>query len=79
MNKKEIIGIILVLSGIILGLYLGVWICFIGGIVQVVSAFKQEEIEALSVAVGILRTISASFVGFASAALLIMPGASMLK
>tara|TARA_R110000868_G_scaffold264627_1_gene523264 strand:+ start:283 stop:519 length:237 start_codon:yes stop_codon:yes gene_type:complete len=60
---KSILGIVLILTGILLGLYFGVWWAFIGGIVQVISEIRAPELNALDVALGILRTMSSSLIG----------------
>lgn len=63
---KTIIGVLLMIFGAILGLYLGIWICFIGGIVQLIEAIKIMPVDALSIAVGIVRIVSSSVVGWLS-------------
>ena len=34
---KVMIGLGLIVGGIVLGLYVGVWVCFVGGIVDVIK------------------------------------------
>lgn len=38
---KKIIGILIAIAGIALGIYVGVWLMFIGGIVQIVNSIKS--------------------------------------
>jgi hypothetical protein len=75
---KGIIGIILIVLGIILGIYVGVWFCFIGGIIQVLDAIKITPIPSMPIAIGIFRIIGAGFCGFFSAIALIIPGITMI-
>ena len=37
---KKIIGILIAIAGIALGIYVGVWLMFIGGIVQIVNSIN---------------------------------------
>ena len=74
-----LLGILLVLAGIAAGLYVGVWFCFIGGIVAVVEAFKCDPVEAMGVALGVLRVVSSGLCGWLSCLCLLAPGAALLK
>jgi len=60
---RTYIGIAIGVLGLILALYLGIWVLFIGGIVQVINAVKGD-VNALSIALGLLRMMSAFAVGF---------------
>lgn len=73
MKPNIIVGITLCIMGVIMGLFLGVWWCFIGGIIQVVNAVKAGLIAGGIVA-GITRIVLASLVGWVSALALILPG-----
>lgn len=76
---KVLIGFLMVLGGIALGLYLGIWWAFIGGIVQVIEQVRADEISALAIACGIARVVFAGFIGWGSALLLIVPGSAFIK
>lgn len=58
-----IIGILVCLA-VGLGLYFGLWVMFIGGIVQVVEALKDNPVSGVGVGIGIVRVIGAGFVGW---------------
>lgn len=75
---KTIIGLILILAGIALGIYLGIWVMFIGGIVGIIECVRAEELVALDVAINVAKVVFAAFVGWLSAFLLIIPGKLML-
>lgn len=71
---KPLIGIGLVLGGIVFGLYVGLWLCLIGGIVTIIQQLQAPNIEALTVAWAIVRIIFAGAAGVLSAFALILPG-----
>lgn len=49
MNKmKAVLGIFLIVLGVVVGLYCGVWWAFIDGIVGVISEIQAEEIWVLA-------------------------------
>jgi hypothetical protein len=71
---KALLGFLLILAGIALGIYIGFWAMFVGGIVGLVNIFKSGAIEAMPIALNIAKIIFASFVGVISAYVLIIPG-----
>lgn len=52
---KKIIGILIAIAGIALGIYVGVWLMFIGGIVQIVNSINP--LNGLGIALGIVRIV----------------------
>ena len=76
---KSILGLVMIVGGIVLGLYVGVWLMFIGGIVQIIQAVKAPEIVAMTVAIGVAKIVFAGISGGLSAIVLILPGYSFLK
>ncbi|BDU72333.1 hypothetical protein [Mesoterricola silvestris] len=76
MNK--IIGVLIIVCGIALSLYLGVYVCLIGGIVQIIEAVKQTPVPTLDVAWGIVRVLLSSLVGWGSFALCFVTGGAFL-
>ena len=73
----KLLGLLLVVAGVALGLYVGLWLCFIGGIIQIVNTIKGN-VEGLQIALGILRIVGAGLAGWVSALILILPGAAMI-
>lgn len=59
---KKIIGILIAIAGIILGIYVGIWLMFVGGIIQIVNSINP--INGLGIALGILRIIFCEVGGF---------------
>ena len=78
--KRHHLGIGLIVIGIGAGLFVGVWLCLIGGIVQVINGLQDPEgINALTIAVGIGRIIFTGLAGWLSALIFVTPGMSLLK
>ena len=76
---RTVIGALLMLAGVVFGIWAGVWWAFIGGIVMVIEQIRAPHIEALQVAFGIARIVFAGVIGWAAAGLLIIPGQAMLR
>lgn len=75
---KTFIGFSLIILGILLGLYLGVWVMFIGGIIQVVQNITPV-VNALGIALGLLRFMASSLVGWLSFVILFGIGKTLLE
>lgn len=52
---------------------------FIGGIVGIINALKVTPVEAMPIAINLLKIVSASFVGVVSGCFLLVPGISLLE
>ena len=76
---KQVLGLLLMVGGVALGVYVGFWVCFIGGIVQIIEQIKAPEIHAMSVAFGVAKIVFATFLGGISAFVAIVPGLALLK
>lgn len=59
---KKVIGILIAIIGIILGIYVGIWLMLAGGITQIVNSINP--INGLGIALGILRIIFCEVGGF---------------
>jgi len=60
---RNLLAVAIVLASVALGLYVGAWFCFIGGIVQVVEAAKMAPVSAMGIAIGLLRVVAAGVCG----------------
>ena len=76
---RNLVGVLLMLAGIGLGVYVGLWWAFIGGIVQIVDAVKANPVEAMDIALGLARVVCAGFVGVVTGIVAVFPGYAMLK
>ena len=59
---KKIIGILIAIAGIALGIYVGAWLMFIGGITQIVNSINP--VNGLGIALGIARIVFCEIGGF---------------
>jgi hypothetical protein len=73
------IGILLVVLGVIFGLYIGVWILFVGGVVQISESMQSNPMQSYGIAMGFLKIIFASFVGLICGFMGIIPGFYMIE
>jgi len=76
---KLILGSAMALLGVALGLYVGIWWGFIGGIVDVIAAIRAPELVSMNVATGVAKIMFSGFLGWASALFLIIPGAAIVR
>ena len=79
MTAKILIGIILIVVGIASGLYVGLWVCFIGGICDVINQIRAENMVAMSVALGIAKVMFAGLAGWLSAVICLIPGFALIN
>jgi len=70
---KKIIGITLIGFGVSIGLYFGLWVCFFGGIIEIVDQIKGN-VEAVSIAWGIVKIVFSSFIGTVFGLIFAVPG-----
>lgn len=57
---KKLIGSLIIAVVLVGGLYLSLWICLVGGIIQIVEACKVDPIEAMGIGLGVLRLVLTS-------------------
>lgn len=76
-NLKMALGVIGILAGIALGIYVGVWLCLIGGILGLVSAVSTMVATGTVlyslIAISLLKIFFAGVAGWVSAFVLILP------
>ena len=75
---KKLLGVILIVCGILFAAYVGVWICFVGGIVQVIEAIRAVTLVPVDVAIGILKVICSGLAFSLTAFCFVIPGMSLL-
>ena len=69
----------MILSGIALGLYVGVWLCLVSGIIGLVDVVKMHNYDSMAIALSIARIICAGLLGSVSGYMLIIPGFIILR
>jgi hypothetical protein len=76
---RLLLGVLMIIVGIVLGLYMGVWWAFIGGIVDIITVVKAETMVASTLAIGIAKVIFATAIGWISGMLLLIPGIALVQ
>ncbi len=72
---KTVLGVLMCLAGVALGLYVGIWLCLVGGFVSIIDGARAAgQADAGMIAWGIIRVLFASALGTISAYVLIIPG-----
>jgi hypothetical protein len=59
-----ILGLLLYVVSIIGGIYIGIWLCFIGGIVDIVNGFNHDPIQAMKMAIGVAKFFFSGVAGW---------------
>jgi hypothetical protein len=78
---KTILGIIGIIASIIVGLYVGLWVMFIGGIIGLCKAIMALVGGKLLVGLigwSVVKIMLASFVGYISFAVLFLPSYALV-
>jgi hypothetical protein len=76
---KVIGGLLGLATAVVLGLYLGLWVMFVGGIIQAVHAFTQyDPVSATQLALGIVRVVCSSIVGWGAFFIFAAPSLALL-
>lgn len=71
---KIVLGTLMMIAGIAVGLYAGLWWAFIGGIVDVISAIRAPELVAMDVGIGVAKVMFAGVIGGVSGIIAVFPG-----
>ena len=74
---KTILGILIILVGGALALYLGIYLCLIGGIVQVIHS-ATPTVDAWGIAWGVARVLCTGLVGGLSFWLFALVGGAVI-
>lgn len=75
---KKVIGILMIVAGVALGIYAGVWWAFVGGIVDVIGAIRAPEFVGGDVAIGVVKVIFAGLIGYLPVVALSWPGLRLM-
>ena len=76
---KKVLGVLMILLGVGLGLYIGVWVMFVGGIAGMVEIIQSNNFESMEIAKNVAKVVFAGAVGGIVAQLLIIPGYVLLN
>ena len=80
---QKLLGVLGILAGVIFGIYIGLWLFFIGGIMGLITAtvtlISGGGILAGLIAVSIIKIMLAGLAGYLSAFVIIFPSYVLLK
>lgn len=68
-RMRNVFATIIAIVSVIGAAYLGLWVMFIGGIVQGIDAVKMSPVDSFGIAVGIVRVVFAGLVGYIALAI----------
>lgn len=77
----KILGVLLIIAGIVLGLYVGIWVMFIGGIIGLITQaveISNGNIYAMEIGLNIGKLLFATLIGWVSGLLPIVTGIGLL-
>ena len=69
-----ILGVLLIIGGVAGAAYIGIWLMFVGGIVDIIEQIRAEVLEPIVVVVGIVKILFAGVVGQLCAVFFVTPG-----
>ena len=75
---QAVIGLALMVFSVFFGFYAGVWVCFIGGIVDIIEQIKRPDLSALIVAWGMFKILFAGVIGWISGIFMFGSGYALL-
>lgn len=76
---KSLVGLLMCIAGVCLGLYVGLYLCFVGGIIDLIHQVRSPDLSASAVAWDIVRIMFAGVAGWISAFVLLVPGTTLMK
>jgi len=76
---KCFIGVLLIIAGVLLGFYVGLYLCFYCGILQIVNGLQTDPISGREIAMGAVKIMCFALTGVISAFMLISPGMAIIK
>lgn len=71
--KEKCLGMILIILGVGLAVFVALYLCLFGGIVQIVSGIKDSW-NATQIAIGVIRVLCTSLAGGLSITFVCVPG-----
>lgn len=71
---RKFIGLLFTIGGLLLGLYVGLWLMFVKPIMDVCLAIDNNAISAVIVGIAIIKCVLAGFIGWVIAYIGIMIG-----
>ena len=60
---RQFIGILLIIAGFVIALYVGIYLMFIGGIVELIQTIKANNLNSAALTWAIIKIYVARFIG----------------
>lgn len=80
---KFFLGFGMVIAAVLLGLYVGVWVCFVGGIFGILEVINGmiagSGIDSMLTAISVAKIMFAGVAGYLAAAFLALPGVHLME
>ena len=76
---KGFVGVLMLVSGIALAAYAGIWWAFIGGIMDVINEIRSTEMDSLNIAIGVAKVMFAGVIASLASFWLIIPALALLN
>jgi len=73
---KQLLGFILIGAGCVVGVYVGLWVCLVGGIADIVNGYNIGNTGLAMF--GLMKFVFAGIVGWLSAGILVAPGVILI-
>lgn len=71
------LGWVVVVVGVCLGLYVGLYVMFVGGIIQIISQIGAVNVSAAAIAWGVVKMLFAAVVGWLITLAFVFPGVAL--
>lgn len=74
-----VFGAMLVVLGLVSAIYFGLWVMFIGGIVQIVGGIKATPTDGWAIGWGVVRMLFASLTATVAMVAMTIPGWMIMR
>lgn len=75
---RSFLGVLIIIGGALLGIYLAFYVCLFDGLVQIGTALKSANPDVVSIAGGIVRILLTGLVGWGTFILCALTGSYFL-
>ncbi|TFG99666.1 hypothetical protein E4H12_01840 [Candidatus Thorarchaeota archaeon] len=77
-NWNVWLGVVLVIIGIVVAAYVGIWWSLIGGIILFIEGVKADPVNSAWIAYGLVRIIFTSLITYITAVVIILPAIALI-
>ena len=76
---RKVAGNTLMVIAFLLAAYVGIWLMFVGGIVDIIDEVRDQTFESLAIAVGVVKIVFAGFAAVIAGAIPYFIGKELAK